>query len=445
MVLTIASASTFLFVLDAGFLSVAFPSIEDDFPNSSRATLVWVSVAYFVTGAPSLLIGAALGDRFGRSRVFVIGLVFFGLGALATAAAPGVGALIAARAVEGLGVGLLSSMSLALVLPEFPETKRGAAIGAWGGAGALAAVLAPTGGAALVESLGWRATFGLLAPIAFAAAVAGSRLLPNTGVNESKRLDLLGMAAAGTAIASAAMAVSLGNEWGWSSFGIGALAATMVTASIVFAIAARRRPGAVLDRSLASERNWLAGTTAASIQQLGFLSMFFSTPLILVNIWDWSVLEAGMGMSVAMAVSTIMGPIGGRIADERGDRSLIVIGAVISASGALWWRLFIDDVSTPLHFFVGAVMVGFGGALCGNLTTSAALRTVDSQRMAVASAMLSTSRRVFAGIGIAIAVVLLGESDGAELLAGAHRVWVFVAIVTLAMILPTLALSSRDL
>lgn len=434
LILAIASASTFLFVLDAGFLSVAFPSIEEDFATTSRATLSWVSIGYFVSGSPSILIGASLGDRFGRSRIFGIGLLLFALGAIALALAPVVGLLIAARAVQGVGAGLLASMSLAIVLPEFPPEQRGLAIGAWGAAGAFAALLAPTGGAALVESVGWRATLAVSAPVALLAAVVGWRVLPNTAVAERSRLDPLGMASAAVALAAAATLVSLGNEWGWLSSGAITLAVTIVVSASVFAIAAKRRPGAVLDRSLLGERDFVVGASAASLQQLGFLSMFFSTPLILVNIWDWSVLEAGLGMSLSMAVSMTVAPIGGRLADRSGHRRLIMIGAALFAGGMIWWRAFIGLEPTVTHFVIGAVMVGAGGALCGNLTTSAALKAIDRDRMAVASAALGTMRRVFAGIGVAIAVALLGEADGAALLAGAHRVWMFVAAVTLAMI-----------
>ena len=126
-VLAIASASTFLFVLDAGFLSVSFPSIEKNFADSDRSALAWVSIVYFVTGSPALLVGASFGDKWGRSRVFVTGLCLFALGAIATALATSVPGLIVARSIGGIGVGLLGAMSLALVLPEFPEHRRGQA------------------------------------------------------------------------------------------------------------------------------------------------------------------------------------------------------------------------------------------------------------------------------------------------------------------------------
>ncbi|MFT4595948.1 MAG: NTE family protein [Paracrocinitomix sp.] len=439
-VLAIASASTFLFVLDAGFLSVSFPSIEKNFADSDRSALAWVSIVYFVTGSPALLVGASFGDKWGRSRVFVTGLCLFALGAIATALATSVPGLIVARSIGGIGVGLLGAMSLALVLPEFPEHRRGQAIGAWGGVGALAAVLAPTCGAVIVESFGWRAPFALLGPIAFGAAMVGWRVLPKVKVAERSELDVPGLTALAAATASLAALVSLGNEWGWTSRGALALMMIVPAGLGLFGVASRRRPRAVLDRALLANRDWVAGTIGAGIQQFGFLAMFFSTPLIIVNIWDWSVVEAGIGMSVAMVVSTVVGPIGGRYADVRGDRLLIIVGAVIFAAGMFWWRLFIDETPSVFHFGVGAVLVGFGGSLCGSLTTSAALRYVEVDLMAVSSAALSTLRRLCAGIGIAIAIVLLGEAEGPELLDGARRVWAFVGLVTLAMIPPTLFL-----
>lgn len=443
-ILAIASASTFLFVLDAGFLSVAFPSIELEFAEEERSLLGWVSIAYFVTGSPALLVGASFGDKWGRSRVFVVGLGLFAVGATATALAPSAVLLIVARALEGIGVGLLGAMSLALVLPEFPEERRGLAIGAWGGSGALAAVLAPAGGAVIVDSLGWRWAFAALVPISVLAAVLGWRMLPNTKVATRSQLDLLGLASIATMIAATATLVSLGNSWGWTSGGALVLLGLAIGAAALSYVAAQRRPGAVFDPSLLKDRNWSAGAFGAGVQQLGWLPMFFSTPLIVINLWDWSTLEAGLGMSLSMVVSTIVGPIGGRYADTYGDRLLIIVGAVIFAGGMLWWRVFLGLESSPLHFTIGAVLVGFGGALCGSLTTSAALRRIDGPRMAVASASLSTLRRVCAGIGVAIAVVLLGEAEGPALLGGARRVWVFVAVVTLAMIPPIAMLKHGD-
>jgi multidrug resistance protein len=217
-VLLLASAASFLVYLDVTVVNVAFPEIEASFGDASRETLAWVLAAYNIVFAALLVPGGRIGDRFGRKRVFLIGLVVFALASAACAAATSAGLLIAARVLQAMGGALLVPASQGLVLEAYPHERRTTAMSMWVAAGAVAAALGPPLGGLLVESGSWRWVFLINLPIAAAVLVASIRSLRESREDGSAGFpDPLGIGLSALAVGALVLAIVQGDSWGWGS------------------------------------------------------------------------------------------------------------------------------------------------------------------------------------------------------------------------------------
>ncbi len=433
-----ASASIFLFVFDSGLVAVSFPAIEAEFPGTPRSTLSWVATGYLVALASLLLVGGRLADRRGRKKVFLAGLVAFSLGALATALAPTASLLIVARVIQGCGGAFMTASSLALVLPDFPPERRHAAIGVWGAIGSTAAIAAPTFGALVVDWISWRVGFVGVTFIGLGAAVVGKRTLREpVEAQAAAGIEPLSVVTGSGGLGLAALALSQGRRWGWLSATTGTVAILAVALLVVFALLSRRESTPLLDPRLLRFVQWRSNTYAAGLQQIGFFSWFLTTPLILVNVWGYSVLKAGSAMAIGQAASAVTGLLGGRWADRQGTAVPIVTTALITALGPLW--LIVTMTSTPSFwrvFLPATLLVGGGGGVCGMLTTGGALEGLPPDTLGSANSAHQLFRRMAGTAGVAVALAALGDGKGTELLHGAKAVWLMVAVAHVAMCLP---------
>lgn len=434
----VASASIFMFVLDAGLLSVALPEIERAFPDSSRATVSWVSTGYLVTLAGLLIVSGRMGDVFGRKRVFRSGLLVLAVGSLLTGVAPTIGLLIGARMIQGVGGALVTATALTLVLSDLPENRRPFAIGIWGSAGSVAAVLGPTLGAEVVDALSWRVAVSMIGPISLLTYIAGRSVLKEARDPDAPRqLDPLSVALATTGVGAVALGLSQSRVWGWDDpRTFGALLAGLAAVG-AFVVRSMRQEHPVLDLGLFGNRRYSGATVAAALQQLGFFSWFFSTSFVLREIWGWSVGATGRAISLTFVFSTLTGWLGGKAAERTGYFWPTAIGAVVAAVGPLYWYFAFDAQPSFWAVYVpGAVLFGLGGGACGVLTTGIALDTISEADQGMAYAAHQTARRVASGMGLALMAALLGEASGTELLGGGRNVWLLSAGVHLVMILP---------
>jgi EmrB/QacA subfamily drug resistance transporter len=438
--LAAASASIFLFVLDSGLLSVSLPAIEKQFPATPRSTLSWVATGYLVALASLLLVGGRVADRRGRKRVYLAGLAAFSFGAALTALAPNASLLIAARVVQGAGGAFMTASSLALVLPEFPQSRRHAAIGVWGAIGSIAAILAPTVGARVVDGWSWRVCFWAVAAIGSAAAIVGGRVLREP-VDETRAAEInpASVITGSGGLGLLVLALSQGRRWGWQSSATIMVAAAAVALLVVFGAISRRERSPLLDLRLFNFPQWTTNTLAAGLQQIGFFSWFLTTPLILVNVWKWSVFRAGSAMALGQVASAITGFLGGRWADRRGTALPIVSTALITALGPLWLILTITTTPSFWRVFLPAtLLIGAGGGVCGMLTTGGALEAMPPDTLGSANSAHQLFRRIAGTLGVAVALAMLGDRKGTDLLGGAKAVWLMIVIAHIAMCLPLL-------
>ncbi len=436
----VASVSIFMFVLDAGLLSVSLPEIQRDFPESSRAAISWVSTGYLVSVAGFMLVSGRMGDVYGRKRVFRFGLLVLAFGSLLTGISPSVGLLIAARMVQGIGGALVTGTALTLVLSDLPEARRPVAIGLWGSAGSAAAVLGPTLGAEILDLTSWRFTVALIGPISLATWLAGRNVLREaTDPDAPDHLAPVAVALATTGIGGLALGLSQSRVWGWSDSRTIAAFVVGIAALAAFIRACATVPQPLLPLRLLRVRSYTGATISAGLQQIGFFSWFFSTSFVLREIWGWSVRDTGQAISLTFICSTISGWISGKAAGRFGYFWPTAVGAAVAAAGPIYWFVAFDaEPSFWMVYLPGAILFGLGGGACGVLTTGIALKPIEAGDQGMAYAAHQTVRRMSSAFGLALMATLLGEASGAELLSGGRNVWLMSAGVHLVMIVPLL-------
>ena len=271
LTIALGSAAVFFIALELTIISVAMPEIADTFPDSSRATLSWIFTAYNVGVAAFLLIGGWMAERFGRRRLFMIGLVVFTVGSLASGLAPSVALLIAARTVQAVGGALLIPASLAVVLHAVPQERHDVAIGIWGAMAGLAAAVGPTVGAVLVNAVGWRSVFLVNVPLAVAVGVIGIRHIEESSdPNIERGVDLFAVPAGAMAVGLYVFIIVAAGSVGWASpitIGSG-VAATALLGFFVHRSRSHRRP--VFDPAVAATRSFTVGSIGTLLFVAGF-------------------------------------------------------------------------------------------------------------------------------------------------------------------------------
>jgi EmrB/QacA subfamily drug resistance transporter len=428
----IASAGAFLAFLDTTIVNIAFPSISASFSGSGRDALSWVLDGYFVIIAALLVPAGGLADRFGRKRIFLVGIASFTLSSLLCAVAPTLETLIAARVLQGVGAALIAPASLALVLDQFPPERRATGVGLWGAAAAAAAATGPTLGGALVEASDWRLIFLVNIPLGAAILIAGQRRLRERPVADSRLPDLAAALMLALSLALITLAIIEGNDWGWASgatvgtFAIGGLLLTGV------AVRSRSHPRPVLEPELFRHASFRRGNLGTLLFAAAFFSVILGNVLFLTSVWGYSVLTAGLATLPGPAWTTIVSGPAGRLADRFGHRAVIVPGAILFAAGIMVLRSAGPEPDWLGIWLPGATLTGIGIGLAFPTFGSAAVRDVPDERFATASAVNAAFRQVGAVLGTALLVTIVGEPTTlADTLSAADRAYLFAVIAAL--------------
>lgn len=410
IVLLLACMAGFAGALDLSVVFVAFPEIEDAFPGASTALLSWVLTTYGIVIAALLVPSGRLADLYGRRRLFLTGSVVFGLGALASGAAPSPEVLIATRAFQAAGGALMTPSAMALVLREFPEDRRAMAIGTWGAVGGVATAVGPSIGAAVVALGGWRWAFWMSVPLALIVLVWGRAVLVESVDPDADGLtDLVGSGLVMVAVASLALGIVEGPEWGWTSPGVLAALGVSAASTVMLVRRSSRHPDPVIDPALFEAPLFRRANVVALLFGAAFFAMFFGLVRFLNEGWDYSTGEAGLLVTPGPAAAAVFSYLGGRLADRHGHRAVMVPGALVFALGGAWLALGIGEEPAIWTVWVPAVLLlGVGIGLVFPNFQSAAVHGVDQSRFGVAAAAIQTVVRLSGTIGIALAVVLVG-------------------------------------
>ncbi|KAA1421232.1 MFS transporter [Nocardioides humilatus] len=429
-VLGIASMAAFMVFLDTQVLFVAFEDIRGDFPGVSFATMSWALSAYTIVLAAALVPAGRMADRFGRLRVFSIGLIAFTLASALCAVADSPSLLIAFRALQALGAAALVPASLALVLSVFPAPKIPAAVAIWGAIAALAAAVGPTIGGLLVDSWGWRSVFLINLPIGLVAVVLALRHIPESKESVPARFpDPLGILLLAGALSLLALGIVQSDQWHWGSVRtIGALALGLVVLAL-FVLRSLRHPHPALDLSLFGARSFRWANIATAAFTIGFTAMFFAQVLFLTQVWGYDIVTTGLAMMPGPVVVMVLAPYFGRLAGRVGQRTLLVPGGLIYAASGV---SFIATVGTTPHWasemLPGALLAGLGVSLVIPHLTSAAVQGLPADQYGAGSAVNQAIRQLGATFGVALTVALLGTVTPDNVLESFHEVWWMLVI-----------------
>jgi EmrB/QacA subfamily drug resistance transporter len=442
-VVLVTSAAVYLVALDVTIVNIAFPDLAGSFPDTSPSTLAWVLSGYSIAFASSLLVAGRLADLYGRRRLFFAGLAVFSAASAACGVAPTPALLIAGRVVQAVGGALLLPASLALLLPEFPVTRRSAAIGIWGAVGGIAAATGPSLGSVLVDAASWRAVFFVNVPVTLLAWLTGRRVLVESFERGAGRMpDVVGAVMGTTAVASLTLGIIQGDDWGYTDGRVlGAFAAALILGPALV-VRSARRPAPILDIDLFRRRFFTVANSANFLFSMGFFAMLFVNINFLTRVWGYSVLAAGLAFTPGPLAAAAFAIPAGRLADRFGHARVFVPGSVLFSAGVAAYALALGVESNYWGlYFPLSLMIGSGVGLTIAPISAAANAFLPSDRFATGSAFHTTVRQVGAALGIAIVVAILGDAVGAAGLQARgpeaamrvfDRAWAFIAISALA-------------
>jgi EmrB/QacA subfamily drug resistance transporter len=431
----VTSAALFMASLDNLVVTTALPSIREHL-HAGLAGLQWTVNAYTLTFAVLLLTGATLGERYGRRRLFVAGLALFTAGSAGAALAPGIGWLIAARAVQGVGAAVLLPLTLTLLSAAVPPARRGLALGAWGAVGGLAIAIGPLVGGAVVEGASWQWIFWLNVPIGLALLpLARTRLTESYG--PATRLDLPGVALASAGLLGLVFGVVRGNDHGWTSPTVllPMIIGTLLLAG--FVAWELRAPEPMLPLRLFRSRGFSMTNIASLLMFFGMFGSIFLLAQFLQTVQHYSPLQAGLRTLPWTAMPVIVAPIAGSLSDRIGGRPLLVTGLVLQAIG-LGWLAVEASPTVPYSALIPAFIVsGVGMSLFFAPVANVVLGSVRRDEEGIASGANNAIRELGGVFGIAVLGAVFsargGYTSGAAFTSGlSAAVWVGAAAVAAA-------------
>jgi EmrB/QacA subfamily drug resistance transporter len=399
--LALTALASFIVALDGLVTAAALTSIQQSF-DATLAELQWTSNAYNLSFAVLLSIGAAIGDRLGRKRVFAAGLALFALASVGCALAGSVTALIAARAVQGAGAALVMPMALAILSVAFPADQRGKALGIFGSITGLAPLSGPAIGGAISEAFHWTWIFWINVPIVIVLIpLALSRLEESRG--PATRVDIPGIALIGGMSFAAAWALMRGNETGWAS----AEVLSSIGAAIVLLLAVvawlRRTSDPVIPPRLFAAKGFGGGLMAAFfLYGALYATLFFITQFLQVA-QGYGPLEAGLRLLPWTATLFFVAPVAGSLVNRVGERPLVVAGLALNTLGLAWLGLTASAAMTLAAMAPALVAMGVGVSLAMPALQSGVLRAVPPADIGKASGSYSMAQFIGGVFGIAIA------------------------------------------
>ncbi|HEY1593958.1 MAG TPA: MFS transporter [Thermoleophilaceae bacterium] len=409
-VVILAGIGSLMAALDTLVVASALSTIRVDL-HASVEQLEWTVNAYNLSFAVLLVTGAALGDRFGRRKLFASGLVLFAVASAGCALAPGVGWLIAGRAVQGAGAALIVPLGLALLTAAFPPERRGAAIGMFSAVTGLAVALGPLVGGAVVQGINWEWIFWLNVPIGLIAApLALTRMKESFGGDTGLDLPGLGLLMAG--LFGVVWGLVRGNPAGWESAEVvGSLAAGLALIAVFVAWELRAREP-MLPMSYFRSRAFSAGTAAIFFTLASlFACVFFYSQLLQTGL-GFDPLGAGLRLIPWTATFITVAPIAGSLADKIGERPLLVTGLSLQAVGTAWVALLVDPGVHYSQLLIPMIVGGVGVSMAIPAAQNSAIGSMANEALGKAAGVNSMMRELGGVFGVALVVTVFAGAGG---------------------------------
>jgi EmrB/QacA subfamily drug resistance transporter len=411
-VLAGASVASFMVALDLLVVTTALETIRHDL-GSSPSALQWTLTAYSVSFAALLMTGAALGDRFGRRRMLIAGLVLFAAGSAAAAVSGSVGTLIAARVVQGVGGALILPLSMTIVTTAFPPERRAAAIGALEGITGLAVIAGPVVGGIVAQYLTWEWVFWINVPLAL-AAVPLVRAVIDESHGPDKALDGPGLVLISAAACGMVWGLVRGNDAGWVSPEVLLTLAGGIALTAAFVGWERRATQPMLPLRFFRARSFSIGVAAAFLLAGSlYASVFFMAQFIQVTLDEGS-LGAGLRLLPWTATLFVTAPLAGAVADRIGHRPVLSVGLLFQATGIGWLALVADVDLAYTTMIPPLVIAGIGASAALPVSQAAIAGAVTRTEIGKAAGTNNMLQELGGAFGIAAAVAFFGAAGDYE-------------------------------
>jgi len=406
----ITSLALFMTTLDNLVVTTALPVIRTDL-GASLSGLEWTVNAYTLTFAVLLITGAALGDRFGRRRMFVIGLAIFTVASAAAALAPSIEFLIAARALQGAGGAIVTPLTLTILSAAVPAERRGLVLGAWGGISGLAVAMGPLVGGAIVEGISWQWIFWLNVPLGLVLIpLAALHLRESRGPNDA--LDLPGVGLASAGLLGIVWGLVRGNGVGWTSpeivlsLGLGSLLVAL------FVLWERRAPEPMLPLRFFRNRTFTAANVASLLMFFGMFGSIFLLAQFFQTVQGYSPLEAGLRILPWTAMPIFIAPLAGALSDRIGGRPLMVTGLALQSVGLAWIAFGSGPDVAYSYLVTPFVLSGIGMALYFAPVANVVLSSVRPEEEGQASGANNAIRELGGVFGVAVLASVFAHYGG---------------------------------
>ena len=411
-VLGLASAGSFIVVLDMLVVATALTTIQRDF-DASIADLEWTVNAYVLSCAVFLMTAAALGDRFGRRRVFAIGLALFAAASVGCALAPTVGVLIAARVVQGAGAAAVMPLALALLNAAIPPHRRGWAMGIYGSVTGLSAVVGPVLGGAITQGIAWQWIFWLNVPIAVVAIVAlFARVAESRGPAVS--VDVPGLALLTISAFGLVWGLVRANAAGWGSAEIVGSLGGGVVAALLFAAWERRAAAPMLPSRLFRSRGFTASGVAIFLLNAALTGAVFFTAQYFQVAGGQGPLAAGLRLLPWGIAPLLVAPRAGALSDRIGVRPLMITGLTVQAAGLAWLAAVVGPATGYLVLVGPMTLAGIGFAMAIPAITKSVVSAVPLADVGKASGTYAMMRQLGGAFGVAILAAAFARTGGYE-------------------------------
>jgi len=434
--------------IDATVVGIALPVIGREF-DAGLATLQWVVTAYTLTLAGLLLVAGALGDRYGRRRVFLIGVAWFALASLLCGLAPTAGVLVAARALQGVGAALLTPGSLAILEASFQPADRGRAIGAWSGLGGVATAIGPFLGGWLIQAASWRLIFVINLPVAAVVAALAWRHVPESRDPEATgAVDLTGGALATFGLVGLAYGLIEGAARGWGDPVVVTSLVGGVALLVTFVARERRVASPVLPPSLFSSRQFTATNVVTFVVYGALGGALFLLPIQLQQVSGYTAMAAGMALLPLTVIMLVLSARSGALAARIGPRLQMSVGPVLVGAGlALLTRIGADG-NYLTEVLPAVTVLGLGLAATVAPLTATVLAAAPARHAGVASAVNNDVARVAGLIAVAVLPAAAGITGAAYLDPAAFSAgfdtaaWICAALCVLGGVLAAVAIEN---
>ena len=410
-VLALAAAGSFMAVLDAMVVTTALETLRHDL-SASVTALEWTVNAYGLSFAALLMTGAALGDRFGRRRMYIVGLLLFAASSAACAVAPNTAWLIAGRAVQGLGAALVMPVAMALLGAAFSPAQRPKALGMFSGITGLAVLSGPMLGGAIVHGLAWQWIFWVNLPASVVVAWLVRAKVPE-GKGAAAPLDIAGVVLMTLSLVPMVWGLVHGNQAGWtSSEVIGALGLGIVVGIVFLASQRLRARDAMVPPRLFRSPVLGAGLIVALLLSASLLGTLFFMAQFFQVTRGATPLTAGASMLPWTATLFIVAPVAGTLVRRVGERALVVTGLTLQAGGMVWLSMLARSEAAHIAWVLPLMIAGAGISMAMPAAQSAVLGAVDPQDIGKAAGLFNTLRQLGGVLGVSVTVAVFVRGGG---------------------------------